>query len=117
MVLKKNSNIKMLQQTKISKNMIITTGLIFTQISHSHLEVAIMDRVILMIINRNRNNNNRMNSDMIMDSILLRTTITIIILSRETMAYDEEYDMSSSKGRLGYGLISLNSDYVLVLFS
>ena len=33
------------------------------------------------------------------------------------MAYDEEYDMSSSEGRLGYGLISLNQDYVLVLFS
>jgi len=87
MVLRKISNIKMLQPMKTFKSM-ITIDLIFTQISLSHLEVTIMNRVILMIIIIRNRNNNRMNSDMIMDSILLRATITII-LSRKTMAYDE----------------------------
>lgn len=77
----------MLQRMKTFKSM-ITIDLIFTQISHNHLEATIMNRATLMIIISKNRNNNRMNSDMIMDSILLKSTITII-LSRKTMAYDE----------------------------
>ena len=117
MVLRKISNIKMLQPMKTFKSM-ITIDLIFTQISLSHLEVTIMNRVILMIIIIRNRNNNRMNSDMIMDSILLRATITII-LSRKTMAYDEGLGYSQFReGRLRYGFDYLELEMMyLILFS